>query len=96
MALPRIKDHPNIIKLLLYKVEEQNNRSSFIVLKYSNLERLDIFLHDQRDISTSNQIAICLDVANILEALYSLYIYHDNVKTINAIIFEIKGYKDRG
>lgn len=95
LALPRIKDHPNIIKLLSYGVEGQNNRSPFIVLKYSNLGRLDTFLYDQRDISASNQIVICLDVTNALEALYSLYICHGNVKTVNAIIFEIKGHKDR-
>lgn len=95
LALPRIKNHPNIIKLLSYKVEGQNNRSPFIVLKYSNLERLNTFLYNQRDISASNQIAICLDVANILEALHSLYIYHDNVKTVNVMIFETKDHEDR-
>lgn len=96
LALPRIKDHPNIIKLLSYGVEGQNNRSPFIVLEYSNLGRLDTFLHDQRDISASDQIAICLDVANALEALHSLYICHGDVKTANAMVFEAKGHEDRG
>ena len=96
LALRRIKDHPNIIKLLSYGVEIEDNASPFIVLEYSNLGRLDTFLHGRRDISTSDQISICLDVANALEALHSLHICHGDVKTANAMVFEAKDHDERG
>lgn len=89
LTCERVKASPNIIDILGFGMNNfAGEPSCFITEEYSKLGDLRKFFQSGTNISVSQKLSFCLDIAEALHALHSIHICHGDVKLENALVFE--------
>lgn len=78
-------DHPNVIRLYDFFVEDDN---MFLVLEYCSGGTLEERISNKRDMPNEEKISICSQIVSALKYCYDMSIAHQDIKTSNVLFDE--------
>ena len=87
----RFRQHPNIVRLLLYDLVEDGDEviTPALVMERARYGNLSTFLaRNYESLIETEKVDICWDVTSGLSVLHQYGVVHGDVKTDNVLIFE--------
>jgi serine/threonine protein kinase len=83
---PKLRQHPNVVKLLSWAFNNDYNRSLVLVLELAR-EDLERALASQSPPDLRQRVLFCADIENGLETLHDAGFVHGDLKPANVLVF---------